>query len=220
MKKQNEAIRIIKYYKYRLAKKRILIKLKSKYEVMRWEHVYDYCFDAYNININDSLKIFLDNKASLWDDYAYKASSYNLLKKALPLKELTKEDISFYTTYYIGDLRKKMSYKTVTLPIYKYARLKNIPLKYLILQHRRSVHLKKLSEILRSFNNSIRAYKKNSSFRWRFYYNIFAKSINILYYKLIHYNNKINKLYYFKKSYNYSAYKDKIIYKNKIPSYN
>jgi len=63
MKKQNEAIRIIKYYKYRLAKKRILTKLKSKYEIMRWERAYDYYFDAYKVN--DSLRILLDNKATL-----------------------------------------------------------------------------------------------------------------------------------------------------------
>jgi len=151
-------------------------------------------------------------------------SSYRLFKNALPLKEALKDRLSLLSYYYRGSLRKKISKKYVAIPISKYVRLRNIPLRQFILQYKRNVHLKNFVEILKLLNNSINLYKDKKSL-WFFCYKklINKKSIkkmNLLYYKLLSPNNIANHFYYFKRIYNYNVYKNNIGYKNKIPTYN
>jgi hypothetical protein len=63
MKKQNKALSLKKYYKYRLLKKYILIKLKTKFKVTRWNRTYSYYKNIYHIKNN--FKNIFDNKIAL-----------------------------------------------------------------------------------------------------------------------------------------------------------
>jgi len=87
-------------------------------------------------------------------------SSYRLFKNALPLKEAIKDRLSLLSYYYRGSIRKKIAKKYVAIPISKYVRLRNIPLRQFILQYKRNVHLKNFVEILNLLNNSINLYKE------------------------------------------------------------
>jgi hypothetical protein len=59
-----------------------------------------------------------------------------------------KDRLSLLSYYYRGTLRRKISSKFISIPISKYARLRNIPLKNFILEYKRNIHIKNFIEVL------------------------------------------------------------------------
>ena len=60
MKKQNKALSLDKCVKYRILKKSILMKLKIKFKVTRWNRTYSYYKRVYHIN--KGFKNLFDNR--------------------------------------------------------------------------------------------------------------------------------------------------------------
>jgi hypothetical protein len=218
MKKQNKALSLDKYIKYRILKKCILMKLKIKFKVTRWNRTYGYYKKTHHIN--KGLKNIFDNRIAVWNESMYNMNSYKLFKNALPLKEVIKDRLSFLSYYYRGTLRKKISNKFISIPISKYTRLRNMPLNKFILEYKKNVHLKNFSEILNLLNKSIYLSQKESRSWWFKYYRRVVKKIRLSYYKIFYPNNLSHHLYFFKRIYNYRIYKNNMGLKNKIPTYN
>jgi len=178
-------------------------------------------------HLTDDTIDFFDNKIDEWNDSIYKKSSYMLLKKTLPLKEDIKDRLSFFSYYYRGVLRKKITNKYISIPISKYARLKHIPLNKLIVQYRDAVYfkaffngfVKDFIKIFNLLNNDILSYKIARKY-WLPYYKSLVNKLKVLYLNFMRYNSKANRLFFFKRVFNYNIYKHKIGYKNKIPTYN
>ena len=150
-----------------------------------------------------------------------------LLKKALPLKEDIKDRLSFFSYYYRGILRKKITNKCISIPISKYSRLKHIPLSKLMVQYRGAIYFKgffngvfkDFIKVLNLLNNDIYSFRIGRRY-WLPYYKNLVNKLKILYLNFMRHNNKANRLFFFKRVYNYNIYKYKVGYKNKIPTYN
>jgi hypothetical protein len=80
--------------------------------------------------------------------------SYRLFKNGLPLKEAIRDRITLLSYYHRGTLRKKISKKYIAIPISKYVRLRNIPLKQFILKHKvKNAYLISLTQLSINFKN-------------------------------------------------------------------
>jgi hypothetical protein len=63
MKKQNKALSVDQYLKYRISKKYILMKLKIKFKVTQWNRTYRYYKKTYHIN--KGFKNIFDNRIAV-----------------------------------------------------------------------------------------------------------------------------------------------------------
>src|SRR5580692_5107701 len=86
----------------------------------------------------------------------YDMRSYKLFKDALPLKEVIRDRITLLSYYYRGNLRKKISKKYIAIPISKYVRLRNIPLKRFMLKHyAKNAYLVSLAQLSNDLKNRL-----------------------------------------------------------------
>jgi len=84
----------------------------------------------------------------------YDMRSYKLFKNALPLKEAIRDRVTLLSYYHRGTLRKKISKKYIAIPISKYVRLRNIPLKQFMLKHKvKNVYLTNLTQLSTNLRN-------------------------------------------------------------------
>jgi hypothetical protein len=164
-----------------------------------------------------------DERLTELSESVNEASSYTFLKNSLPIKEELKEKLNFLSSYHRGSLRKMVSKKYVAIPISRYPRLRDVPLRELALQFKkRKAYLKDFIEVvslLNEVNKKLVTMFKETEWLLK-YYVYLMNSVKQLYYNLTHSRNRVDHIYFFKRIYKYHTYKYNIGYKNNIPTYN
>jgi len=163
----------------------------------------------------------LDERLLEWGESVNDVDSYLFFKNSLPIKEEFKEKLNFLNSYHRGSLRKMVAKKYVSIPISRYARLRDVPLRQLVLQYKkRKAFLKDFIEVVSLLNeNNKKLIFKEPAWLLKYYVR-FENSVKWLYYILTHPRNRADHLYFFKRIYKYNFYKRNIGYKHNIPTYN
>jgi hypothetical protein len=217
LKDQNKAFSLKKLHKYRWFRKHLTVKLKVKFKVTKWNRAYRYLKEVHHIT-HRTKKNFDNRLAAMSEKLSYNINFNNLLKNSVPLKPGKKHDLFLYTLYYKGSIKKKISRKYVPIQISKYSRLRNVPLKYYIIQYKINPIFRDFTKVAALLSKSIEISHEGN--KWvSVPHAAIVNVISRFYYYIIHFHDEKNHLYFFKRIYKFNYYKNKMLVKNKIPIY-